>query len=551
MRKIFTILAVVCAVFVQAQNYDWLTTLAATETTKAQTNIQYAAYYADSSALVFGNYGSLQATDAGVLGGEEYSGAEYGTGSGYNKNFILAKLDKNGEVLWAVHSEDGDVNDSQSAVTLTADGGAVMALKFRHSDRNKQEGVMSLLYKIVDAAGATFSRELEYPSEWVNQPVLVRVNKDGNVTVVKDLWVSTEQAAQGEKSLTTDAFTFAGAVEDAEGNIYIAGSQSLDMKIDNVTISARPQPNWDGTTTDARYNGFVIKLTAALGYVAHITSEGTIQNDKPFCVAYGNGKLYFSGLAKAEEESASMSLGGKSAEVKELSVVNASLNTDLTVNWLTATPIVRYNNKQGNLLYQSLLSHDGRTLYLTGGMQGAVELNGKTIHSGGEEDSNMNDGYIYAYNTADGKLANAAVIGSKTLNLNHGVVDLGDSLYVYNYFFGDIRQVTYDLQFNQGDVHSIATGGGSSTLVYTAACNGQILLAMRSKGGADFNVLGTTVNIPGLWFNTLVAYHVAYNPPSATAVVTLTGSCRKQLRDGQIVIIHNGHIYNALGAQVR
>jgi len=550
MKRIFTLLIIACALCAQAQTFNWLTTLSCTETSKAQTNIQYAAYYADSSALVFGNYGSLYATDYGVLGEEQYPGAEYGTESGYNKNFILAKLGKNGDVLWAVHSEDGDVSDSQSAVALTADGGVVMALKFRHSCRNKQEGVTSLLYKIVDAAGETFSREMEYPGAWINQPVLVRVDKFGNVTAVKDLWVSTEQAAKGD-GLTTDAFTFSAAVEDKNGNIYIAGSQSLDMRIDDVTITARPQPEWDGTTTDARYNGFVLKLDADLGYLAHITGEGTIKNDKPVCMEYRRGKLYFSGSAKADEESASLSLGDKSVEVKELSVVNACLSTDLTVNWLSATPIVRYNNKQAIMQKQLLLSHDGNTLYLTGGLQGAVVLNGDTIHSGGEQNSTMNDGYVFAFNTADGSLDNAAVYGSTTLNISQGAVDLGDSLYMYNYQFGDIRQVAYDKQLTLGNIRSLATGGNMSTVVYTAARNGQIMLALRSKGGTDFTVFDETVNIPGTWFNTLVAFHVDYNPPSTVADVTLTGNCTKQLRDGQLIIIRAGHIYNALGAQVK
>ena len=534
MKRIFTLLIITCALYAQAQTFDWLTTLSCTETSIAQTNIQYVAYYADSSALVFGNYGSLYATDFGVLGEEQYPGANYGTESGYNKNFILAKLGKNGEVLWAVHSEDGDVNDSQSAVALTSDGGVVMALKFRHSCRNKQDGVTSLLYKIVDAAGETFSREMEYPGAWVHQPVLVRVDKDGNVTAVKDLWVSTEQAAKGD-GLTTDAFTFSAAVEDKNGNIYIAGSQSLDMRIDDVTIAARPQPEWDGTTTNGRYNGFVIKLDANLTYLDHITSDGSLVYDKPSCVEYRRGKLYFSGLAKADEESATLSLGDKSVEVKELSV----------------TPIVRYNNKQALMHKQWLLSHDGNTLYLTGGLQGAVELNGDIIHSGGDENSTVNDGYVFAFNTADGSLDNAAVFGSTTLNLNQGAVDLGDSLYVYNYQFGNIRQVAYDKQLKLGSIRSLATGGGSSTLVYTAAQNGQILLALRSKGGSNFTVFDQTVNIPGLWFNTLVAFHVDYNPPSDVADVILPAGCTKTLRDGQILIIRDNHIYNALGAQLK
>lgn len=550
MKRIFTLLIITCALYAQAQTFDWLTTLSCTETSKAQTNFQLVAYYADSSALVFGNYGSLYATDFGVLGEELYPGANYGTASGYNKNFILAKLGKNGEVLWAVHSEDGDVNDSQSAVMPTADGGAVMALKFRHSCRNKQDGVTSLLYKIVDAAGETFSREMEYPGAWVHQPVLVRVDKDGNVTAVKDLWVSFEPAAQSE-DLTSDAFTFSAAVEDKNGNIFIAGSQSLDMRIDDVTITARPQPEWDGTTTNGRYNGFVIKLDANLTYLDHITSEGSLVYDKPSCVEYRRGKLYFSGLAKAEEESASLSLDDKSVEVKELSVVNACLNTDLTVDWLSVTPVVRYNNKQGIMLYQSLLSHDGNTLYLTGGLQGAIVMNGDTIHSGGEQHSTLNDGYVFAYNTADGSLDNAAIFGSTTLNLNHGAVDLGDSLYVYNYQFGNIRQVAYDKQLKLGSIRSLATGGGSSTLVYTAAQNGQILLALRSKGGSNFTVFDQTVNIPGLWFNTLVVFHVDYNPPSDVADVILPAGCTKTLRDGHILIIRDNHIYNALGAQLK
>jgi len=323
------------------------------------------------------------------------------------------------------------------------------------------------------------------------------------------------------------------------------------MRIDDVTIAARPQPEWDGTTTDARYNGFVLKLDADLGYLAHITGEGTIKNDKPVCMEYRRGKLYFSGSAKADEESASLSLGDKSVEVKELSVVNACLSTDLTVNWLSATPIVRYNNKQAIMQKQLLLSHDGNTLYLTGGLQGAVVLNGDTIHSGGEQNSTMNDGYVFAFNTADGSLDNAAVYGSTTLNISQGAVDLGDSLYMYNYQFGDIRQVAYDKQLTLGNIRSLATGGNMSTVVYTAARNGQIMLALRSKGGTDFTVFDETVNIPGTWFNTLVAFHVDYNPPSTVADVTLTGNCTKQLRDGQLIIIRAGHIYNALGAQVK
>ena len=547
MRKICTLFFAFCAIVAQAQTFDWLTTLSATETSKAQTNIQFAAYYPDSSALVFGNYGSLSATDAGVLGDNQYPGAEYGTASGYNKNFLLAKLDKQGKVLWAVHSEDGDVSDSQSAVTPTADGGAVLALKFRHCDRNKQTGVSAPLYKIIDAAGEAYSRDLEYPGAWVNQPVLVRVDKNGKVVVVKDMWCSTEQAAKGD-GLTTDAFTFAAAVEDEDGNIFVCGSQSLDMQIDDVTLAARPQPDWDGTTTNGRYNGLVLKLDADLNYLSHIAGKGDVLTDKPSCAAICGNKIYLSGLAKAEE-TANLSLGDKSAEIKELCVVNACLTTDLDAEWLTATPIVRFNNKQGNLLYQSLLSKDGSTLYLTGGMQGAVELDGQTVHSGGEELSNMNDGYVYAYSTANGALVNAVVTGSTTLNLNHGAIELSDTLYVYNYVFGDIRQVAYGHDLVRGSQLSLATGGGSSTLVYATAVNGQVLLALRSKGGSDFNVFGTVQNIPGLWFNTLVAFHLEEPQPSGVELSTVNSqlSTTKQLRDGRIVIIRNNQTYSVLG----
>lgn len=547
MKRIFLSLLTLCAICAQAQTFDWLTTLSASETTKAQTNIQYAAYYPDSSVLIFGNYGSLQSTDQGVLGDAQYPGADYGTGSGYNKNMLLAKLDKNGKVLWAVHSEDGDVNDSQSAVAPTADGGAVAALKFRHSDHNKQDGVISPIFAIVANDGETISLPLEYPGVWVNQPFILRVDENGEIVFGKRMFCSTEQAAKGE-GLTPDAFTFSAVTEDEEGNIYIAGSQSLDLTIDGEIISARPQPEWDGTTTNARYNGFVLKLDENLEYIDAITSEGTVQNDKPACLAYQDGKLYFSGLAKAEEGSANLTLGDKTAEVKELSIVNACLTTDLTTNWLTATPIVRYNNKQGNLLYQSLLSKDGNTLYLTGGLQGAVVLGEDTIHSGGEELSTMNDGYTFAYSTADGQLTHAAVIGSTTLNLNHGAVEHGDSLYVYSYFFGNIRQVAYSRDLEAGTVRTLANGGGSSTLVYTASLNGQVLLALRSKGNTDFTVFDQVQNIPGTWFNTIVAFHLDEEPSQGIQSIQQSEvSSQKLLQDGQIVIIRGNKTYSIIG----
>ena len=558
MKRIISSLFILCAIYAQAQTFDWLTTLSATETSKAQTNIQYAAYYADSSALVFGNYGSLATTDAGVLGEKQYKGAEYGTASGYNKNFILAKIDKSGKVLWAVHSEDGDVSDSQSAVTATSDGGAVLALKFRHSDHNRQDGVSSPLYKIIDASDKSFSRDMEYTGAWINQPVIVRVDKDGKVTAVKDMWVSSEKAAKSENP-TTDAFTFSAAIEDEAGNIFIAGSQSLNMALGTDTLFARPQPDWDGTTTNGRYNGFVLKLDAELNYKAHISSVGTVLYDKPSCVAIRDNKIYFTGLAKAEEEvKAELQLGEKKAEVKELCVVNACLTTDLAAEWLSATPIVRYNNKQGNNLYQTLLSKDGSTLYVTGGMQGAVVLGEDTIHSGGEQLSTMNDGYIYAFSTTDGSLSNAAVTGETKLNLSHGMVELGDSLYVYNYFFGDIRQAVYAKDLTRGSVTSLATGGGSSTLVYTASLNGQVLLALRSKGGQDFKVFDTTQNIPGLWFNTLVAFHLEEPEPTkpdqgmekVQSDKVPSDKVQKIMQEGRIIIIRNNKSYSITGEEL-
>ena len=546
MKRFFLSLIVVGAIGAQAQTFDWLTTLSASETSKAQTNIQYAAYYPDSSVLIFGNYGSLAATDQGVLGDKRYNGAEYGTASGYNKNMLLAKIDKHGAVVWAVHSEDGDVNDSQSAVTATADGGAVMALKFRHSDHNKQNGVAAPLYKLIDSEGTAYSREMVYPGAWVNQPVLVRVDKDGKVTKVQDMWCSWEQAAQGT-GLTTDAFSFTAAAEDEDGHLFISGSQSLDLSLGSDTLHARPQPDWDGTTTNGRYNGFVLKLDADLHYIAHIAGEGTVQTDKPACVAIKGDKLYFSGLAKAEE-TGSLRWGEQQTEIKELSVVNVCINTDLQVAWLTATPMVRYNNKQGNNLYQSVLSQDGQTLYLTGGMQGAVVLNGDTVHSGGEALSTMNDGYTYAYSTSDGSMTHAVVFGNTTLNLNHGAVEYGDSLYVYNYAFGSIRQVAYTLDLQRGETKTLATGGGSSTLVYAAGLNGQVLLALRSKGGTDFNVMDSTVNIAGLWFNTLVAYHLPEIPTQGLERLPLSSNgVQKILRNGQILIIRNKQTYSIIG----
>lgn len=549
MKRILISLTILSALSVQAQKFDWLTTLSATETTKSQTNIQYAAFYADSSALVFGNYGSLYADDYGVLGGQQYKGAEYGgTSNGYNKNFILAKLDKNGEVLWAIHSEDGDVSDSQSAVTLTSDGGAVLALKFRHSEHNKQDGVSSPIYKIVDATGAGYSRSLEYPGARIYQPVLLRVDKDGKIATIKDMWCSSEKAAKGTGS-TTDAFSWSAATEDVNGHIYIAGSQSLNMALGEDTLYARAQPDWDGTTTNGRYNGFVIKLDSDLKYISHIASDGTILTDKANCMVYRDNTLYLTGLAKAEDH-ATLKIDDKQVDIKELCVINVCLTTDLTARWLSAMPIIRYNERQGNNLYQTALSEDGTRLYTTGCMQGAIVFNNDTIHSGGTQLSTMNDGYIYAFSTTDGSLQKASVIGDKTLNINQGIVEYGDSLYVYNYLFGNIRQIIYNRELTQLGVHSLATGGGMSTVVYATSLNGQVLLALRAKGGQDFTVLKQTLNVPGLWYNTLVSFHLSEGITNVANVQQSKNESLKILRNGQIVIIKNNKEFSILGQKL-
>lgn len=509
MRKIFFLAAALISLHAAAQfQGDWLTDLHSDASgNHSQSNWQSVDYYSDGDALVFGSYGSYAATDKGHLVDTTFLGADYGGGgnaSSYNSNMLLAKLDTDGQVVWALHSEAGEIELAGSVVTPTSDGGALLAIKFRHQQK-VTSGENAPLYTIVDATNTPTTLQMANPGMKTYQPAIIRVNANGEITKVLNLTASYAKS-ESMTSNPTSVFKWAGIVEDAEGNVYVSGLQSLDLTIGTTTIAAR-QTSWNGDaqTYSSNCNTFVIKLDSDLGYVKHIVGGGNLTFDSGNSLSYVDGNLYMVGLYQSE--AVNFTLGGQSLTLAEKQYGHyvAKLNTNLQAQYINNIPVIAHNGKQAVLPYHVSFSADNQYMYITTRVMGGVVVGNDTLRAGGT----MNNGAVVRVNLSDGSADKGVIRQQSTINLSVATFEIGDSIYVINYGpMGTTVEMRYDKDFGSESVKTLATGGGMSTVVTAAAHDNQLLVGLRAKGSTNFTVMDSVINVTSSWYAPLFTYSV-------------------------------------------
>lgn len=536
-------------------NLNWYSSLVS-PAGKPQTQIFDIQINGSGDAFVLGHSGSKTATDESTFLNTTFTGADYGTaGTSYNKNLIFTKVDMQGNLIWAVRSTDGDYSDG--AFCATADGGAVLALKFRLSSKNQVTDTVVPYLTLVDATGESHSLKTKFTGSNFNHLVLVNITPAGEITKMTTLYT----ASVAPNGTATDAASISAIAQDEEGNLYFAGKQALDIAIGTDTLRAVHTGEWDGDMQHLSdySNSFIIKTDKDFNHLAHVTATGTVTADQIMKMSYKNGKLMVVGHILTADAAKTFQLGGKEVTINDRSILVAQLDKNLACSYIAPIQQATAGSNKGVQLQQMTWAEDGNSIFVVGGIQNGILFNGTEIYAGGgTAPGKMYDGIIMHIDAATGNLLHATFAGNTALNQHTGIVTFGkDTILTINYASGggvNLYKYTADLQFV--DKTQLAKQGNMLNATASAARHeNTLLMTFRAKGGSDVTLADKKVNESTTWYNTLVAWTLPGAPSTPTdnvleIVPVNYDKAQKVIINGKLYIRRGDQLFNALGQQL-
>ena len=432
--------------------------------------------------------GDVAATQGHLLG-EDMTGAPY-SGTSYNNNIMLVKHDFSGNALWKVYSKNGDVDVSSSDYTPTADGGAFLALKARHTSANFYGN--DILLQLVGNNGTETTISFSFPdAEYHNvyQPVFVKVDADGNISSAVRATVDWNPVDNPASSYTwgiSDGFSLYGAAQDANGNFFVTGNLRRTMHIGENEILAHNVADWDGGSGFAG-SAFVLKLNSDLTYNSHIVTGGSSVGETAKQMKYKDGKLYIVGYLKGSN--AVVSLGDPQVTPDDkYSFWTARVNaSDLSVDYLSLVQGAQVNNKNFMQLNALEIAPDNSSFFVAGGIQGGFKIGQDTVSAQGT----MYAGFVFRCNSATGVADKGFVKQTSGISNSFGLAVNADSVFVYGYNWATTPKSLYFDSFNHNLETSISHILGESTGSITAnscAVKGDsLLIAARVQANKALN----------------------------------------------------------------
>ena len=556
MRKNLLLISLLVATAISATdvNLNWYSSLVS-PAGKPQTQIFDIQINGSGDAFVLGHSGSINATDESTFLGETFTGADYGTGTSFNKNLLFTKVNLQGNLIWAVRSTDGDYSDA--AFCATADGGAVLALKFRLTNKNQLTDTVIPYLTLVDATGESHSLKTKFTGSNFNHLVLVNITPNGKITKMTTLYT----ASVAPNGTATDAASISAIAQDEEGNLYFAGKQALDIAIGTDTLRAVHTGQWDG---DMQYlnnysNSFIIKTDKDFNHLAHVTATGTVTADQIMNMSYKNGKLMVVGHILTADAAKTFQLGEKEALINDRSILVAQLDKNLTCSYIAPVQQAAAGDRnKGVQLQQMTWAEDGNSIFVVGGIQNGILFKGTEIYAGGgTAPGKMYDGIIMHIDAATGNLLHATFAGNTALNQHTGIVTFGkDTILTINYASGggvNLYKYTADLQFV--DKTQLAKGGATNVTASAARYKNTLLMTFRAFKNTNVTLADQTFNQPTQWYNTLVAWTLPNAPSTPIDNVPATvpandDKAQKVIINGKLYIRRGNQLFNALGQQL-
>ncbi|GEM_PF-5442050 len=561
-RFLFGALMFSAIAMAQATDYKGAVVCRSQELVKSQTVLSDVQLTEGGDCYLAGTFGSLQTTDTSYFADAAFTGAYYGTGNSYNKNFVLLRTDgEQQSVRWLARSVEGEcANNASGNIVATRDGGVVAMLQMRFTEAHRDGGEDIPMLYLVDGVGDTL--KLTYTAEGKRPYMLyiVRFDKEGRLTHYTTLWSDYSKGSY----MSPYALT-----EDENGNIYLSVGQIADMAIGKDTLHASSHSaGWDGNiqNTTNYMATTVIKLRSDLTYDTHrtATSDGIATSLKS--LLYTNGHLYMAGTTAAAkaDDPAFVGMGKVGVSVTGKNLLTVAMDTLLHTQYMQPYATCSIGNAAFQMMqYGATMAADSKSYYVTGGMIGGILLSETdSILTGGKKSGCWN-GAVLQVDAATGKISNHyvryqaldAALGG-TYYAWH-VAEQENGCYIPGYRLGMQWIDRFDSELNLLGSDTIATGGGMSVLIGANSKDDRLYLSLRARNTGDYAVGTDTYNrsVYNSWYSVIGQWQldeIESDTPSAIEPVSMTeNKADKIILNGQMYIRRSGILYDMTGRRAQ
>jgi hypothetical protein len=345
------------------------------------------------------------------------------------QNLLIYKLDRQGNTLWKLSSDCGQVDVTYSQAAPTADGGLFLAIKACFSGNTPPTD--STLLRLVENDGVT-----KHVLKWENpytfnarHVIFAKVDANGHVLWLKAGITLADTQIPGTTNTTgrgTDAIYISGLEEDKDGNFYLAGRYVRDVTFtkpngSKQTFTPRNAGGWNGDSQTSRGDALLVKLDPNGNLLWNLETAGTLVYQSVGAMTLANNKLFIFGNAQAGQAGVDyFAIQGDTIFPSDKTNAYAArfdvINGTPTLQWFTLLNARQQTNTRGGYIWTHNVDYDGGELLLTGRFTGFIDVDGKEVLANdfATGSTTAQRGYIIRLNPSTGKVSGATMYNNST-----------------------------------------------------------------------------------------------------------------------------------------
>ena len=453
-----------------------------------------------------------------------------------NTNMVLVKTDKSLKAKWVGTTDRGAFYTDYGA-TLTPEGGVVVAVKARHSEKNRlgDNKVMEFL-----GTNGTKAEFVETYTKDTYYGAIVEYDAQGVPTIRQKFYQMDGQ---------TDGFILTKMVTDGS-NYYVLSVLKPGLVIGKDTITTGVASSKDGSTA-------VLKFDKDFAYVGYVATDSVPFWSSSLCdLQYADGKMYIFGqlavtnTAKDSLVGKSLCLGDKKVVVPENnSILCAVLSTDLQCEQLSVVKGVKDGTSCDPRVYHSVIV--GNNAYIAGAIKGGLETSAGVFKG---VNATAFHAYAIKVDMTSGECTNAVGVESEKISGNPTILFSHDSVYMYYYDWTDnkIYLQSYDQNLNKGTQHLLVSFKSLTTTTPAVFSGDDLIYSFSERYTCTFAADTTqSYTAQNELYTGVTAVQKWYQESSGVEEVRDSNKTRavKFVKDGQVYIRKGDKIYNILGVE--